>query len=48
VILDFYDTYRIGLKISKKESIGRILDNYSDFYDWIYEKGEYKLKEEKR
>lgn len=36
MILSFYDTYR-EMNISKEESIRRTLENYDDFYEWIYE-----------
>ena len=39
-MLDLYDTYRV--EMNKHESIKKTLDAYYDFYDWIYNLGEYK------
>jgi hypothetical protein len=40
MILEWYDTNRVFLKMSKEKAIEKTLDNYSDFYEWIYDKGE--------
>jgi len=41
-ILSFYDSYRIVLKMNKKEAIEMVLETYDDFYEWL--KGEDELK----
>lgn len=36
-ILKYYDTYRVTLGWSKAKSISKILETYSDFYEWLKE-----------
>jgi hypothetical protein len=36
MIIDFYQGY-IEIGITPKEAKRRTLDNYSDFYEWVYE-----------
>jgi len=40
-ILSFYEGYRISLRMSKEEATLKTLEAYDDFYDWLYDKGEF-------
>ena len=37
MILEWYDTNRIFLKMNKEKAVEKTLENYDDFYEWIYE-----------